>query len=208
MAVVMSIRTRRHSVPLLLLLIFAVLLSFCPQRLRADDLLEQLRAKQHAQATSVVTASATPQIEVFFSPGGGCTAAIVRELNAAKASVLVQAYSFTSAHIAKALVEANRRGVKVQVVLDYSNKSDKYSSADFVAHAGIATFLDGQHKIAHNKVMVIDEATVITGSFNFTKSAESDNGENLLVIRDRALAAKYAANWQAHRAHAEPYAGR
>ena len=70
----------------------------------------------------------------------------VKELNAARASVLVQAYSFTSAPIAKALVDAHRRGVKVQVVLDSSNKSDKYSSADFVAHAGIPTFLDGQQR--------------------------------------------------------------
>ena len=94
------------------------------------------------------------------------------------------------------------------MLLDYSNKSDKYSAADFVAHAGIATFLDGQHKIAHNKVIVIDEATVVTGSFNFTKSAEDSNGENLLVIRDRSLARKYAANWQRHRTRAEVYGGR
>jgi phosphatidylserine/phosphatidylglycerophosphate/cardiolipin synthase-like enzyme len=61
--------------------------------------------------------------------------------------------------------------------------------------------------IAHNKIMVIDGKTVLTGSFNFTKAAEDDNAENLLVIQDPALAAKYAANWQAHLSHSEAYQG-
>ncbi len=54
--------------------------------------------------------------------------------------------------------------------------------------------------------MVIDGQTVVTGSFNFTKAAEENNAENLLVIHDLALAGRYAANWQVHRAHSEPYA--
>ncbi|MFZ1935979.1 MAG: phospholipase D family protein [Thermoguttaceae bacterium] len=147
-------------------------------------------------------------VELYFSPKGGCTEAVVKELDAAKSTVLVQAYSFTSVPIAKALVEAHKRGVKVQVILDKSQRTEKYSSADFVAHAGIPCFIDAQHAIAHNKVMVIDGATVLTGSFNFTRAAEEHNAENLLVIRDKALADKYAANWQAHLDHSEPYAGR
>ncbi len=61
-----------------------------------------------------------PSIEVFFSPKGGCTDAIIKELKAAKTTVLVQAYWFTSASIAKALVEAHKRGVRVEVILDRS----------------------------------------------------------------------------------------
>ena len=93
-------------------------------------------------------------------------------------------------------------------VLDKSQRIEKYSSADFLAHAGIPTRIDAQHRIAHNKVMVIDGAVVITGSFNFTKGAEYDNAENLLVIRSQALAAQYTRNWEAHAAHSEPYTGR
>ena len=134
---------------------------------------------------------------------------MVRELDAAKATVLVQAYSFTSAPIAKALVDAHKRGVKVEVILDKSQRTEKYSEADFLAqHAGIPTAIDAQHAIAHNKVMIIDDETVITGSFNFTKAAEENNAENLLVIRDQALAAKYTANWKAHAEHSEVYAGK
>jgi phosphatidylserine/phosphatidylglycerophosphate/cardiolipin synthase-like enzyme len=126
---------------------------------------------------------------------------VVDALNAAKATVLVQAYSFTSAPIAKALVDAHARGVGVQVILDRRETGTKYSSADFVAHAGIATLIDGAHAIAHNKVMIIDGDTVITGSFNFTTAAERHNAENLLVIHDRALAVRYGENWRAHAAH-------
>ena len=122
--------------------------------------------------------------------------------------MLLQAYSFTSKHIAAALVNANKRGVDVQVILDKSQRSEKYSSADFVAHAGIPTYIDAKHRIAHNKIMVIDGQTVITGSFNFTKGAESENAENLLVINSADLATKYAKNWQEHLAHSEEYAGR
>jgi phosphatidylserine/phosphatidylglycerophosphate/cardiolipin synthase-like enzyme len=89
---------------------------------------------------------------------------------------LVQAYSFTSAPIANALVDAHKRGVNVQVILDKSQRTEKYSSADFVARAGIPTFIDAKHAIAHNKIMVIDGYEILTGSFNFTKAAEVSPG--------------------------------
>lgn len=149
-----------------------------------------------------------PVPEVYFSPRGGATEAVVREINAAKKTILVQAYSFTSAPIAKALVEAFRRGVHVEAVLDKSNRTANYSEADFLAHAKIPTWIDSRHAIAHNKVMVLDGNVVITGSFNFTKAAEQSNAENLLILRSAKLAARYVEDFIAHRSHAEPYAGR
>jgi phosphatidylserine/phosphatidylglycerophosphate/cardiolipin synthase-like enzyme len=147
-------------------------------------------------------------ISVYFSPHGGCTEAVVQALDSADSEVLVQAYSFTSAPIAKALVEAHKRGVKVEVILDKSQRTERYSSADFLAHAGIPTYIDAAHAIAHNKVMVIDRDTVVTGSFNFTKAAETRNAENLLVIRSAELADKYRQNWNRHLKHSERYWGR
>jgi phosphatidylserine/phosphatidylglycerophosphate/cardiolipin synthase-like enzyme len=149
-----------------------------------------------------------PAVEVFFSPRGGCTEAVVEALGAARTSVLVQAYSFTSAPIAEALVKAHRRGVQVQVILDKSQRSEKYSSATFLVNAGVPTVIDAKHSISHNKVMIIDSETVITGSFNFTKAAEESNAENLLVIKDASLAARYMTNWREHQKHAEKYEGR
>jgi phosphatidylserine/phosphatidylglycerophosphate/cardiolipin synthase-like enzyme len=146
------------------------------------------------------------RVAVYFSPYGGATAAVIYEVNAAQQQILVQAYSFTSAPIAKALMDAHKRGVKVLAVLDKSNETQKYSAATFLVNVGIQTLIDDQHPIAHNKVIVIDSTTIITGSFNFTKAAEEKNAENLLVIKDAPeLVQAYEANIQAHAAHAHPY---
>jgi len=146
--------------------------------------------------------------EVYFSPHGGATDAIIRELNKAKNTILVQAFSFTSAPIAKALLNAHKRNVKVEVILDKSQVTQKYSPATFFYNAGIPVKIDAQHAIAHNKVMIIDGETVITGSFNFTKAAEENNAENLLIIHDKKLAEQYIRNWQEHEKHSEEYGGR
>lgn len=151
------------------------------------------------------TQAAANDREVCFTPGQDCTGVIVAELDGAKRTVLVQAYSFTSAPIAKALVDARKRGIDVRVILDKSQRSERYSSAQFLVNAGIPTWIDDKVAIAHNKVMVIDGTTVITGSFNFTKSAQEKNVENLLVLRDPDLASKYAANWESRRQKSVPY---
>jgi hypothetical protein len=143
---------------------------------------------------------------VYFSPNGGATEAIVRELTAAQTQVVMQAYSFTSAPIAKALVEAYKRGVKSLAVLDTSNETQKYSAATFLNNVGIQPLIDAEHAIAHSKVIVIDSTTIITGSFNFTKAAEEKNAENMLVIKDAPeLVQAYEANIRLHASHSHPY---
>jgi phosphatidylserine/phosphatidylglycerophosphate/cardiolipin synthase-like enzyme len=144
-------------------------------------------------------------VQVYFSPHGGATAAVVNALDQATNTVLVQAYSFTSAPIARALVDAQRRGVKVQVILDKSQRTEKYSETDFLKNEGIPTLIDDQHAIAHNKIMILDGFIVLTGSFNFTKAAEENNAENLLVIVDPVLAKQYIENWHAHEGHSEAF---
>ena len=143
--------------------------------------------------------------QVYFSPHGNCTQSIVREIGSARSEILVQAYSFTSAPIAKALVDAHKRGVKVKAILDKSQRKEKYTSATFLANMGIPTYIDDKHAIAHNKIIIIDGKTVITGSFNFTKAAEEKNAENLLIIKSPDLAKKYIDNWEEHREHSETY---
>ena len=149
-----------------------------------------------------------PPVELHFSPKGGCTAAIVEEIAAAQQSILVQAYSFTSEPIADALLAAHQRNVRVEVILDSSKKTEKRSQAERVYRGGIPVLIDSRHAIAHNKIIILDGQVVITGSFNFSKSAEESNAENLLVIRDKALAERYTANWKAHAEHSEPYTGK
>lgn len=144
-----------------------------------------------------VTSLAFAPITPYFSPSGGCTAAIVAELNAAQKSVLVQAYSFTSAPIAEAVVQAKKRGLNVIVILDKSQETQRYSAATFLRNQGVETWVDYQPAIAHNKIIIIDENTLITGSFNFTKAAEEKNAENLLIIKGEPNVIKqYLDNFQ------------
>ena len=141
-----------------------------------------------------------------FTPGQDCTAAIVAEITSAKTMLLVQAYSFTSTPIIEAIAHANERGVDVRVILDASNDTDKYSGATYLLNHGITPLIDYKPAIAHNKVMVIDGRDVITGSFNFTKAAQSNNAENVLFVRDEPTLAKaYADNWQKRAAASRVY---
>jgi phosphatidylserine/phosphatidylglycerophosphate/cardiolipin synthase-like enzyme len=148
---------------------------------------------------------AEDDIDVYFSPRGQCTEAIVKEIEKAKTEILVQAYSFTSKDIVSALVMARQKGIHIEIILDKSNMTAKYSAADFTTHAGIVTYIDSNHAIAHNKVIIIDEKIVITGSFNFTKAAEEHNAENLIIIHSKELALKYCENWALHKGHSEVY---
>lgn len=139
-------------------------------------------------------------VSVYFSPRGGATTAVVQAIDATTTSALVQAYSFTSAPISAALIRAHARGVDVRIVLDRGQIGER-SQADECEAAGIPVLFDRKHAIAHNKVMVLDGKTVITGSFNFTGGAEERNAENMLVIHDEGLAAEYAASWHEHAGH-------
>ncbi|MBI1909869.1 MAG: phospholipase D family protein [Deltaproteobacteria bacterium] len=143
---------------------------------------------------------------VCFTPGGDCTSIIVGEIEKAKKRILVQAYSFTSVPIADALVDAFHRGVKVEVILDKSQKGQRASMIDLLVDTGIPTYIDTQHSIAHNKIMVIDRTTVITGSFNFTKAAQEKNAENLIFLHAPALISRYTKNWMGHREHSQQIA--
>ncbi|MCL4502986.1 MAG: phospholipase D family protein [Deltaproteobacteria bacterium] len=139
---------------------------------------------------------------VYFSPHGGATEAITTAVNQARTSIHVQAYSLSSRPIIKAIIAAQARGVRVHVILDQSQR--RFSGLAALLAAGVPTWLDAGHQIAHNKIMIIDGETVITGSFNFTRSAEEYNAENLLVVHDKALAARFETNFQAHLAHSSP----
>ena len=156
-------------------------------------------------AWSLPASAGAQQWAVYFSPQGGATEAIVRAVDGARISLHVQAYTFTSAPILKAISAAHRRGVLVKVILDQSQLTDQFSPLPSLLAAGVPTWIDAAHQIAHNKIMIIDGETIITGSFNFTRSAEYYNAENLLVIRDKALADRYEANFQEHLRHSQPY---
>ncbi|MCX7168137.1 MAG: phospholipase D family protein [Rhodocyclales bacterium] len=152
---------------------------------------------------------ATGTVEVLFTPWDDAEGAIVSALGEAKKSIHVQAYLLTSRSIAKALQDAQTRGVAVEVLADREmvNKGDN-SLIPKLAAEGIPVWLETRYAVAHNKVLLIDvpgeKAVVITGSYNFTWSAQARNAENLLILRGNpALARRYLDNWRRHRDEAE-----
>lgn len=162
-------------------------------------------------STGALPAAGT--VQVLFTPGDAADDAIISAIGAARQEVLVQAYIFTHRRIASALIRAQRRGLRVEVIADAQQAATARNSVlRNLARAGVAVFLDAGHDSAHNKVLILDPdaagATVITGSFNFTYSAQTRNAENLVIFRGHPdIAAEYAANWRQHRAHAAPYGG-
>jgi phosphatidylserine/phosphatidylglycerophosphate/cardiolipin synthase-like enzyme len=136
------------------------------------------------------------EYQVCFTPGQQCTDEIVKAINGAKKQLLVQAYQLTSAPIAQAITNAHNRGVDVRIVLDKSQQHGKrYSAAKYFTNQNMKVLIDKKPAIAHNKVMIIDDLYVITGSFNFSKNAQERNAENLLIIKNWRLAIQYKNNF-------------
>jgi len=156
----------------------------------------------------IVAAGRDTDLACWFSPSGGCTDAVVAETAGAAKTIQVLSYTFTSRPIANALIDAHRRGVSVTVVADKSETIDVRSEIKSLLRAGIPVYIDDKHGIAHNKVMVIDGATVITGSFNFTHAAEFENADNVLIVHNHpAIASAYADNFAHHLSHSDRYSG-
>jgi phosphatidylserine/phosphatidylglycerophosphate/cardiolipin synthase-like enzyme len=145
------------------------------------------------------------QVIAAFTPEHDIAELIADKIGEAKSEVLVLAYLFTNRKITAALIRAHKRGVKVEVVADREQTFNVAQTTirDLVA-AGVPVWLDNRFAAAHNKLMVIDGATVITGSFNFTQAAQSRNAENVLVsLNARTLAARYLENYQRRKALAQ-----
>lgn len=138
-----------------------------------------------------------------FSPKGGVTEQIVKALAQSKKSVRVLAYAFTSEPIITALVDCHKRGVDVEIVLDgrFNGFDEKTSGRQKCVDAGIPVYLDRKHAIAHNKVIIIDEQVVMTGSFNFSQSAELHNAENSVPIQQVDWVKLYLQDYNNHKEH-------
>lgn len=146
--------------------------------------------------------------DVEFSPKGGGEALVVQAIGTAQKQILLQAYNFTSPAILNALAVAKaQRHVDVRFILDKSNEEARYSSLiQPLAQLGIPIATDYSVAIAHNKVIIIDGTDVITGSFNFTTSAQNRNAENVIWFTHcPVLAQPYIQNWNNRLAVSRPY---
>lgn len=148
-------------------------------------------------------------VEVAFSPADNPEALLLRVIGDARDSIRVHAYVFTSRAIAGGLVAAHQRGVKVQVLADaeMNRRGGRNAAVPRLLAAGVPVAFETAYAAAHNKVLIVDPGgtgcTVVTGSYNFTWSAQNRNAENVLVLRDNcALVDAYVRNWERHRAEA------
>ena len=137
-------------------------------------------------------------LEIYFSPDDKPAARIVELIKGAQESINFMAYSFTSNEIGAAIVERAKAGVSVLGVFDGSQvTSGQGTEYDPLKQAGLDVRLDGnQTGLMHHKVIIIDKSIVITGSYNFTASAEENNDENVLIIFNSEVAAKYLEEFQ------------
>lgn len=149
------------------------------------------------------------QVNVGFSPGGGCTAAILKEISTARESILVQAEVLTSTPIAQKLAEKLASCHRVIVILDKAHAKKQRSLAADLANAGVAVQVDTRHNIARSNIIIIDRKVIITGGFGFTSDAENANAENLVIIRNAPnVADLYVRSFDAHLKHSAPYVAR
>lgn len=157
-----------------------------------SDLFKDLGLNQEVTRVDAVLPK---NVELCFTPPSGCSAVIEGQISKATSSIYVQAYGMTSPTIVDALINAHKRGVKVRILLDKSNLKDKWSKRSLLVDAGVDVGIDKVSGIAHNKIIIIDQQIVITGSFNFTRAADSRNAENLIIINDKSIANEYLQNW-------------
>jgi phosphatidylserine/phosphatidylglycerophosphate/cardiolipin synthase-like enzyme len=151
-----------------------------------------MKIKTLTLLTCLVTNCFANSYNVCFTPGEDCTSKIVSTISHSQKTILVQAFSFTSSPIIASLIAAHARGIDVKIILD---KTDEFTVGKIFSKVGIPTYIDDKVEIAHNKVMIIDNDTIITGSFNFTYNAQFHNAENLLIIHDPELQSLYVDNW-------------
>jgi phosphatidylserine/phosphatidylglycerophosphate/cardiolipin synthase-like enzyme len=138
------------------------------------------------------------QVEVYFSPDDGVVQHILEIIRSAQESIYFLAFSFTSNDIGEAIVERAQNGIAVAGVMDNgqiaSNQGTEYDS---FLQAGLDVRQDGNtNGLMHHKVIIIDRQIVITGSYNFTASAEESNDENVVIIFSPAVAATYLEEFQ------------
>lgn len=157
---------------------------------------------------------ATGTVEAAFTPWDDAEGLLISTLKEARREVLVQAYTLTSRTIAAALQEAKARGAEVRLLADRDQigRGNDTSLIPFLATTGIPVRLETRYNAAHNKVMLIDAESelpiVITGSYNFTWSAQARNAENLLVLKGNGpLARAYRSNWLRQWEEAAPFDG-
>jgi phosphatidylserine/phosphatidylglycerophosphate/cardiolipin synthase-like enzyme len=138
-----------------------------------------------------ISISTLAKPEVYFSLSDNPQKEIIKNINQAEASINIAMYIFTDREIALPLIKAHERGVKVRLYLDKDQVDYQYSQSRFLVQKGIKTRISSNNYIMHHKFAIIDNRLLLTGSYNWTFSANNRNDENLMVIDNPEIIARY-----------------
>ena len=127
----------------------------------------------------------------YFSPGNGCRDAITTCLRQASKRIRICVFTISDDVISQAIVDAKKRGVAVEVITDNDKMEDAGSDVWRLLKAGVPVYIDRTPSHMHHKFAVIDSTWLISGSFNWTRSASSHNQENILVTNDFSAVAAF-----------------
>jgi phosphatidylserine/phosphatidylglycerophosphate/cardiolipin synthase-like enzyme len=130
-------------------------------------------------------------MEIYFAPEDEVVDAMVAAVQQADQSVRFMAFSFTLDELGQAIMQKSQQGINVQGIFEKTGSETEFSEMTPMRCAGLDVRQDGNPYILHHKVVIVDNNTVITGSFNFSTNATDSNDENLLIIRDPDLTAQY-----------------
>ena len=145
------------------------------------------------QATAVLA-----EPEVYFSPDGGIRDRLLRAINHTKATIDLAIFDFTSGELAGALLAAKERGVMIRIVADARQAQGKHSEIPFLLEKGVKVRLarGNGRGIMHHKFAIFDGKLLMTGSYNWTDSAERFNHENLVIVDEPATVQRYQAQFE------------
>lgn len=139
--------------------------------------------------------------KVFFSPGKDCLEAILHEMDKARRTIDICVFTISDNRISRKIVECHQRKVKVRIITDDRKTGDRGSDIDYLQKNGLDIRIDRSRHHMHHKFAIIDRKTMLTGSYNWTRSAEAYNEENLVVSSNRKLVKpfikEFEALWQA-----------
>ncbi|MEM6528369.1 MAG: phospholipase D-like domain-containing protein [Chloroflexota bacterium] len=143
-------------------------------------------------------------VEIVFAPEDDAVGLIVGELQAAQEAIRFMAFSFTQDDIGNAVRQRGSEGITVEGIFEVRGSETRFSEMPPMYCAGFDVRQDGNPFALHHKVFIVDDTTVLTGSFNFSANATESNDENLVVIKDPDLAALYLQEFDRRFAEASP----
>ena len=127
----------------------------------------------------------------FFSPGDDCLQAILESINSAEHTLKICVFTISDNRITEAILLAHKRGIDLKLLTDNEKLFDKGSDIRELATKGVTVRIDMSRNHMHHKFAIIDDKAVLTGSYNWTRSAANYNHENILITNNPVITASY-----------------